>query len=57
MDPLPWKYCYWLDNENLAKLKKELEEKDRPFIRAEKNPCEILLAETGFAEPDSWEVI
>ena len=57
MDTQTWKYCYWLDDANLAKLKKEMEEKEKPFIRAEKNPCEILLAETGFAEPDSWEVI
>jgi len=53
----PWKYCYWMDSPVLEKLKKEFSEKNRPLARAEKNPCEILNAEIGFAEPETWEMI
>lgn len=53
----PWKYCYWMDNNTLEKLKKTFTAQKLPLVRAEKNPCETLKAETGFAEPESWEII
>ena len=52
-----WKYCYWLDDEGLSRLKKQMEEKDTAMVQAEKNPCEALKGDIGYAEPHTWDVI
>ena len=52
-----WKYCYWLDDEGLSQLKKQMEEKGTVMVQAEKNPCEVLKGEIGYAQPHTWDVI
>ncbi len=52
-----WKYCYWLDDQRLQGLKKEMAEKKVEMVRAEKNPCEALKGDIGYAELHTWEVI
>jgi hypothetical protein len=52
-----WKYCYWLDDQRLQGLKKEMAKKKVEMVCAEKNPCEALKGEIGYAEPRSWDVI
>ena len=51
------KYCYWLDDQSLAMLKKQMEGKGIEMVRAERNPCETLKIEVGYAEPHTWDVI
>ena len=52
-----WKYCYWLDDSALPKLKKQMEEKGMNMVQAERNPCEALKDEIGYAEPHTWGII
>jgi len=52
-----WKYCYWLDDSGLSRLKKQMEEKSTAMVKAEKNPCEALKGEIGYAEPLTWDII
>ena len=52
-----WKYCYWLDDSALSKLKKQMEEKGIKMVQAERNPCEALRGEIGYAEPHTWGII
>ena len=52
-----WKYCYWLDDEGLSQLKEQMEEKGTTMVQAEKNPCEALKGEIGYATPHTWDVI
>ena len=52
-----WKYCYWLDDTALSQLKSRMMKKGITMIQAEKNPCEALKGEIGYAEPHTWEVI
>lgn len=51
------KYCYWLDDKSLTMLRKRMAEKGMEMVRAEKNPCEALRGEIGYAEPHTWDVI
>jgi hypothetical protein len=51
------KYCYWLDDQFLAMLKKQMKGKGVEMGRAERNPCEVLSGEIGYAEPNTWDVI
>ena len=51
------KYCYWLDDKSLAMLRKQMEGKGVAMVRAERNPCEALRGEIGYAEPHTWDVI
>jgi len=51
------KYCYWLDDQFLAMLKKQMEGKGIEMVMAERNPCEALRGEIGYAEPHTWDVI
>jgi len=53
----PWKYCYWLTEEQLEQLKAHLQAQGIEMARAKQNPCEILLTEIGYAEPVTWSVI
>ena len=53
----PWKYCYWLTEEHLEQLKAHLQAQGIEMARAKQNPCEILLAEIGYAEPATWSLI
>jgi len=52
-----WKYCYWLDPELFDRLQHELADKNITMVRAQRNPCEALGGEAGYAEPATWEVI
>lgn len=52
-----WKYCYWMDDSALSKLKKQMEEKGIKMVPAERNPCEALKDEIGYAEPHTWGII
>jgi hypothetical protein len=52
-----FKYCYWLDEPALAMLQKQMAGKGMEMVRAEKNPCEALRGEIGFAEPHTWDII
>jgi hypothetical protein len=51
------KYCYWLDDQTLAMLRKQMKGKGVEMVRAERNPCEALRGEIGYAEPHTWDVI
>lgn len=52
-----WKYCYWIDNEGLTKLKKQMLDKGIAMVQAERNPCEALKGTAGYAEPAAWDLI
>ena len=52
-----WKYCYWLNDSDLDKIKREMEDAGTEMVRAEKNPCEALRGPIGYAEPQTWSVI
>jgi len=52
-----WKYCYWLDDSALSKLKNQMDEKGIKMVRTERNPCEALKDEIGYAEPHTWGII
>ena len=52
-----WNYCYWLDDSALSKLKKQMKEKGIEMVQAERNPCEALKGEIGYAEPHTWGII
>lgn len=51
------KYSYWLDDDLLARLKAEMEEKKIEINCAEYSPCEALKGDIGYAEPHVWPVI
>jgi hypothetical protein len=51
------KYCYWLDDQSLITLKKQMEGKGIEMVGAEKNPCEALKVNVSYAEPHTWDVI
>jgi len=52
-----WKYCYWLDEKQFDTLQKEIKTQGLEMRKAEKNPCEALLDDIGYAVPDCWGVI
>ncbi len=52
-----WKYCYWLTEAHLEQLKERMQAQGIEMARAKQNPCEILRAEIGYAEPATWSVI
>jgi hypothetical protein len=52
-----WKYCYWLDDKRFQDVQQEMATKGVHMRRAEKNPCEVLLEDIGYAAPDCWGVI
>jgi hypothetical protein len=52
-----WKYCYWLTRDIFEKLAAFLEAKGFEMARAKQNPCEVMLAEIGYAEPAIWPMI
>jgi|GEM_PF-390939 hypothetical protein len=52
-----WKYCYWLNQALFAQLQKELAQQNISMVRAQRNPCEALGGEAGYAEPATWNVI
>jgi len=51
------KYCYWLDDQSLTMLKKQMKGKGIEMGRAERNPCEALKIDVAYAEPHTWDVI
>jgi len=53
----PWKYCYWLTLEHFESLKALKHAQGTEIARAKQNPCEVMLAEIGYAEPATWPAI
>jgi len=52
-----WKHCYWLDEKRFNTFQEEMKTQGLEMRRAEKNPCETLLDDIGYAAPDCWGVI
>ncbi len=52
-----WKYCYWLDEKRFNMFQQEMKARGLEMRRAEKNPCEVLLDDIGYAAPDCWVAI
>jgi len=52
-----WKYCYWLDAGRFQTLQQAMAQQGIEIRRAEKNPCEVLLSDIGYAAPDCWALI
>ena len=52
-----WKYCYWMNQTAFAQLQEELAGQNISMVRAQRNPCEALRGEVGYAEPSTWDVI
>ena len=53
----PWKYCYWLDAGRFQTLQQQMTAQGLEMRRAEKNPCEVMLADIGYAAPECWSAI
>ena len=53
----PWKYCYWLDAGRFESVQQEKAVQGLEMRRAEKNPCEVLLDDVGYAAPECWSAI
>jgi hypothetical protein len=49
-----WKYCYWLEEKRFNTFQEEMKAQGLEMRRAEKNPCEALLDDIGYAAPDCW---
>ncbi len=52
-----WKYCYWLEEKRFTTFQEEMKAQGLEMRRAEKNPCEALLDDIGYAAPDCWSAI
>jgi len=52
-----WKYSYWLDDKRFQDVQQEMAAKGVHMRRAEKNPCEALLDDVGYAAPECWSAI
>ena len=52
-----WKYSYWLEDNDLSHLKKEMKEKGIEMTCAQYSPCEVLKGEIGYAEPHVWPML
>ena len=52
-----WKYSYWLDDKRFQDVQQEMAAKCVHMRRAEKNPCEALLDDVGYAAPECWSAI
>ena len=52
-----WKYSYWLDAGRFQTLQQEMAAQGLEMRRAEKNPCEALLDDVGYAAPECWSAI
>jgi hypothetical protein len=52
-----WKYCYWLEEKRFNTFQEEMKAQGLEMRRAEKNPCETLLDDIGYAVPDCWSAI
>ena len=52
-----WKYSYWLDDKRFQDVQQEMAAKGVHMRRAEKNPCEALLDDVGYAAPECWAAI
>jgi hypothetical protein len=53
----PWKYSYWLDDNYLARLDNEMQDKGVEMTCAQYAPCEALKGEIGYAEPQVWPLL
>lgn len=52
-----WKYCYWLTEDKLEKLRQQMKLQGKEPAAAKQNPCEIMLADIGYAAPATGQVI
>jgi hypothetical protein len=52
-----WKYCYWLEEKRFNTFQEEMKAQGLEMRRAEKNPCEALLYDIGYAAPNCWSAI
>lgn len=52
-----WKYCYWLNPEDFAQLQEQMHARGIAMVRAKQNPCEVMLADIGYAAPETWPMI
>ncbi len=52
-----WKYCYWLEEKRFNTFQQEIAAQGLEMRQAKKNPCEALLNDIGYAEPECWSVI
>jgi hypothetical protein len=52
-----FKFCYWVSDKTLFNLKQQMLVKEIHMTDAKQNPCEALIGEIGYAEPDIWSVI
>ena len=52
-----WKYSYWLDEKRFNTFQEEMKSAGLEMRQAEKNPCEALLDDVGYAAPECWGVI
>jgi hypothetical protein len=52
-----WKHSYWLDDNYLARLKNEMQDKGVEMTCAQYAPCEAFRGKIGYAEPQVWPVL
>ena len=52
-----WKYVYWLDDNSLAELQKQMKAKGTDMVCAQYSPCEAMRGDIGYAEPHIWPVL
>ena len=52
-----WKYVYWLDDNSLAELQKQMKAKGTDMVCAQHSPFETMRGDIGYAEPHIWPVL
>ena len=52
-----WKYVYWLDDNSLAELQRQMKAKGIDMVCAHHSPCEAMRGDIGYAEPHIWPVL
>lgn len=52
-----WKYCYWLNVDTFSVLQQQMQARGTRMTEAKQNPCEAMLGEIGYVEPQIWSAI
>jgi hypothetical protein len=52
-----FKYCYWVSDKTLLNLKNQMLLKKIQMTESKQNPCEALIGDIGYADPDIWPTI
>ena len=52
-----FKYCYWVSDKTLLNLKNQMLLKQIQMTESKQNPCEALIGDIGYADPDIWPTI